>query len=536
MQGNQSTVIKMSKMVARPKSPVGALVPQFYAGRDIFITGATGFMGKVLIERLLSTCPDVGRLHLLMRPKKGETPEKRLMKLKQSQVFDIIRQQNPSQLDKLSFIQGDVAQPGLGIANEYLKQLQEVSVVFHSAATLKFDEPLPSAVEQNVLSVMRLMDICDTLPNLQALVHVSTAYCNPELNVIEEKVYPAPAPLPRLLALVEAVPAPLLANITPQYIKPKPNTYTFTKAMAEEAVRSRVNRSYPIAIFRPTIVVSSLKNPYPGWIENLNGPSGVIAAAGKGLLHVFSRKPGARADLLPVDIAIDTLLAVGWETAVDKLPEVRVYNCSTYENPTTWGEFEAALKIYLTRYPLDGCLWYPSGSGVENRYAQKILEFSLQTVPLHIAEYIMRALGVKMKISLITAEQRLRAMNDVLAFFALREWKFKTDNVEKLRARLTPSDAAIYNLDPRSIDWNDHYKNFVKGTRKYLLKEKDQDMEEARKHANRMYLLHKGVIFFVMILLFRLILQNKTVREIVYGSLRLLLSLLFATYTSVIEA
>ncbi|XP_047542658.1 putative fatty acyl-CoA reductase CG5065 isoform X1 [Vanessa atalanta] len=535
MHGNQSTVIKKSKMVARPKSPVGALLPQFYAGRDIFITGATGFMGKVLIERLLSTCPDVGRLHLLMRSKKGETPEKRLMKLKQSQVFDIIRQQNPSQLDKLSFIQGDVAQPGLGIAND-VKQLQEVSVVFHSAATLKFDEPLPSAVEQNVLSVMRLMDICDTLPNLQALVHVSTAYCNPELNVIEEKVYAAPAPLPRLLALVEAVPAPLLASITPQYIKPKPNTYTFTKAMAEEAVRSRVNRSYPIAIFRPTIVVSSLKNPYPGWIENLNGPSGVIAAAGKGLLHVFSRKPGARADLLPVDIAIDTLLAVGWETAVDKLPEVRVYNCSTYENPTTWGEFEAALKMYLTRYPLDGCLWYPSGSGVENRYAQKILEFSLQTVPLHIAEYIMRALGVKMKISLITAEQRLRAMNDVLAFFALREWKFKTDNVEKLRARLTPSDAAIYNLDPRSIDWNDHYKNFVKGTRKYLLKEKDQDIEEARKHANRMYLLHKGVIFFVMILLFRLILQNKTVREIVYGSLRLLLSLLFATYTSVVEA
>ena len=67
-----------------------------------------------------------------------------------------------------------------------------------------------------------------------------------------------------------------------------------------------------------TTVVSALRHPYPGWIENLNGPSGVVAAAGKGLLHVFRRKPDAKADLLPVDIAIDTMLAVAWETAVDK--------------------------------------------------------------------------------------------------------------------------------------------------------------------------------------------------------------------------
>lgn len=41
-----------------------------------------------------------------------------------------------------------------------------MSVVFHSAATLKFDEALDVAVDQNVRSVMRLMDICDKLPNV----------------------------------------------------------------------------------------------------------------------------------------------------------------------------------------------------------------------------------------------------------------------------------------------------------------------------------------------------------------------------------
>lgn len=62
-------------------------------------------------------------------------------------------------------------------------------------------------------------------------------------------------------------------------------------------------------------VVSALKHPFPGWVENLNGPSGIIVASGKGLLHVFPTNSTARADLLPVDIAIDTLLAVAWETA-----------------------------------------------------------------------------------------------------------------------------------------------------------------------------------------------------------------------------
>ncbi|XP_072948654.1 putative fatty acyl-CoA reductase CG5065 [Epargyreus clarus] len=521
-------------MVARPRSPVGALIPQFYAGRSIFITGGTGFMGKVLIERLLSTCPDIGRLHLLLRQKKGVSPEKRLQQIKQSQVFDVIRQMNPSQLDKLCIVPGDTSQPGLGIAAESMQQLQEVSIVFHSAATLKFDEALQTAVQQNVLSIIRLMEVCDKLPNMDALIHVSTAYSNPERKIVEEKVYPPPASLPRLLALVDALPQPMLANITPQYIYPKPNTYTFTKAMSEEAVRSHGNNGYPIAIFRPTIVVSSLKHPFPGWIENLNGPSGVVAAAGKGLLHVFSRKCDARADLLPVDIAIDTLLAIAWETAIDKPEEVRVYNCSTFDKPTTWLEFENQIRDKLRMHPLDRAFWYPAGAGVENRHASKLMIFLLQTVPLHMAEYVLRALGIKMSISLITAEQKMRAMSEVLTFFALNEWHFSTNNVAKLRARLSPQDVAIYNLDPKSIDWDDHYTNFVKGTRKYLLKEKDEDIPEAKRHLNRLYYVHNGVLLLSLVLFTRLLLSNSSVREFVSDILRLLFSLLNVIYSYVL--
>ncbi|XP_013175881.1 PREDICTED: fatty acyl-CoA reductase 1-like [Papilio xuthus] len=520
-------------MVARPPSPVGALIPRFFAGRHVLITGATGFMGKVLVERLLSTCPDIGCLYLLLRPKKEVAPEKRLQQLKQSQVFDVIRQTNPAQLDKLRVIPGDVSEPGLGLPQSALQILNEVSIVYHSAATLRFDEPLPMAVRQNVLSAIRMMELCDQLPNIEAFMHVSTAYSNSENSHVGEKVYEPPAQLHHLLSLLEVMPPRLLATITPQYISPKTNTYTFTKAMAEEAVRLHGTQRYPTAIFRPTIVVSSLQHPFPGWIENLNGPSGIIAAAGKGLLHVFTVKESARADMLPVDIAIDTLIAATWETAIDKSKDIRVYNCSTQENPTTWGHFEKAMRMYIREYPMNSVIWYPSGTGVENRYAQKILEFCLQTLPLHAAEYILRSVGMKPQLNLITASQKMSAMNGVLGFFALNEWDFDTHNVQKLRSRLSLEDRRIYNVDPNSINWQELYRNFVKGTRRYLLKEKDQDIEKAKRHMQKMYYLHKGAIMFTILLVFRLMLQNRYMRDLVYGILRLLMYIVSTTYSRV---
>lgn len=52
-------------------------IPQWFAGKSIFVTGATGFMGKVLVEKLLRDCPDIEKMYLLIRTKKGVDAEQR---------------------------------------------------------------------------------------------------------------------------------------------------------------------------------------------------------------------------------------------------------------------------------------------------------------------------------------------------------------------------------------------------------------------------------------------------------------------------
>ena len=61
-------------------------IPDFYANRDVFITGATGFMGKCLVEKLLRSVPDLGKVVVLMRSKKGKMVDERAKELLQSPV------------------------------------------------------------------------------------------------------------------------------------------------------------------------------------------------------------------------------------------------------------------------------------------------------------------------------------------------------------------------------------------------------------------------------------------------------------------
>lgn len=65
----------MSTMEMSSRIPT---IGEYYAGKNIFLTGASGFIGKVLIEKLLRSCPNVNKIFMLMRPKKSQDIDQRV--------------------------------------------------------------------------------------------------------------------------------------------------------------------------------------------------------------------------------------------------------------------------------------------------------------------------------------------------------------------------------------------------------------------------------------------------------------------------
>lgn len=65
-------------------------IASFYANKSVFITGGTGFLGKVLIEKLLRSCPSLKKIYFLIRQKKGKTPQQRINELLDSEVKSLL--------------------------------------------------------------------------------------------------------------------------------------------------------------------------------------------------------------------------------------------------------------------------------------------------------------------------------------------------------------------------------------------------------------------------------------------------------------
>lgn len=84
------------------------------------------------------------------------------------QIFDEVRRQQPNVMTKVTAVKGDVTFPGYGLSPSDLRLLTEnVSVVFNSAATIKFDEELKAALEMNVKGPMQLLEICRQMKRLE---------------------------------------------------------------------------------------------------------------------------------------------------------------------------------------------------------------------------------------------------------------------------------------------------------------------------------------------------------------------------------
>ncbi len=131
------------------------------AGKRFFITGATGFLGTALVERILRSVPD-SEVVLLIRPGRRTTAMQRATReILKNDCFDRLREELGDDFDadmasRVEAVGGDVTTDGLGLDEAGRQRLSECDIVVHSAASVSFDSPLDTAVEVNLLGPSRV--------------------------------------------------------------------------------------------------------------------------------------------------------------------------------------------------------------------------------------------------------------------------------------------------------------------------------------------------------------------------------------------
>lgn len=362
----------------------------------VLLTGATGFLGQALLERLLSSYPDV-RVTLLIRARGSATPAERLEKLVRRPVFSRWRERVGAAAVKATVAQRvRVCAAHLGHAELALPD--DLTAVIHGASTVSFDPPIDDAFRTNVQGVVDLYQAIRDNPGRPHVVHVSTAYVAgarrgsvPEESLDHDVDWRAelaaartaragveqqsrqPAVLRRALAAarrehgkagpqstavaaeqwrVDWVERQLIEHgrLRAQTLG-WPDVYTLTKALGERAAEQLLTGVVPLSVVRPAIVESALRHPYPGWIDGFKMADPLIIAFGRGILPEFPGLPDGVLDVIPVDLVVNAILAAA--AAPPAVDQPAYYHVgSGARNPLTFRAMYDNVREYFTEHPM----------------------------------------------------------------------------------------------------------------------------------------------------------------------------------------
>ena len=344
------------------------------AGKRLFITGSTGFLGTALLERLLRGVPDC-EIVLLVRPGKRSTVEQRVAReIFKNDAFDRLRSDLGPGTDgkkhgglaemtarRVTAVAGDVSTDGLGLDGAGRAILASCDIIIHSAATVSFDSPLDSAVEVNLLGPTRIAATLNDLGVTPHFVAVSTCYVAgnrrgsaPEIMVTDDPFSvdidwrrevagarrmrsdaEAESRTPEKLdhfrsgarSELGAPGTPALAAKTEQLRTrwvndrlveagiARANSLGWPDAYAYtkalgERALLETHGAVPVSIVRPSIIESALAEPKPGWIRGFRMAEPVIISYARGLLKEFPGVPEGIVDVIPVDLVVAAIIAV----------------------------------------------------------------------------------------------------------------------------------------------------------------------------------------------------------------------------------
>ncbi|CAB3257461.1 unnamed protein product [Arctia plantaginis] len=460
----------------------------------------------ILIEKLLRSCGDIDTIYVLVRSKKNKDPTARLHELLDDFLFHRAHEENPKGIHKVVPIVGDMALPGLGMNDEDRKLLaSKATIIINAAATVKFDEKLSVSTAINVKGTKEVLKLAKECRNLKAITHISTAFSNTQVSHIEEKFYEPPLSVEALEAVSE-IDNQLIESILPTLLGKRPNTYCFTKAVAEEAVR-KYGEGLPISIVRPSIIVSTYEEPVRGWTDSVYGPAGLVVGIGTGVLRTMYMDEEKVADLIPVDLCVNAILASAWFTAKNykenQTSHIPIYNfVSGAQNPLTWGEFIETNRKYGINKPTTKAVWYYGLNPTNKYYMFLFYNFFLHYLPALLIDCYCTLTGRRK--AMLKLYSKVMKLAHILFYFSTQDWRFSDTNVRDMWNSLSEDDKVVFPFSMGQFSWEYMCETFLIGIRVYLIKDDLSTLPEARKKWNKLYYLHQTLKAIVLMLVFLL--------------------------------
>jgi fatty acyl-CoA reductase len=487
------------------------------AGRRIAVTGATGFLGTALVERLLRCVPECEVLPLVRPGRRAGAAERVRRDILRNDAFDRLRREWGDDFDatiarRLRPLGGDVSVDGLGLDDADRAALAEVDVVIHSAAAVSFDSPLDAAVAVNLLGPTRVAQALTAVGSSAHLVAVSTAYVAgnrrgdaPEALLtdtlfstdVDWRAEVAGADRARADADAESrrpemlrrfmkgaraelggAGTPLLASraerLREQWVDDRmvelgraraaalgwPDAYAYTKALGERAL-AESRGDVPVSIVRPSIIESALADPYPGWIRGFRMAEPVIISYARGLLKEFPGLPEGIVDVIPVDFVVAAALAVA---AAEAPEEPVVYQAVTgRRNPLKYRTLVDLVQDWFSARPLYDDAgqpivvpnWSFPGRGKVRRQLDRAVK-GITAAEKAVGHLPIR--GARADFAATLEERRTQAERalgyvELYGAYVETEARFDDRRLAALWDTLPDADKAAFCFDPRTIDW-----------------------------------------------------------------------------------
>ena len=494
-------------------------------GKHVMLVGFTGFIGKVWLANTLIDLPEIGKIYLLIRRQKSNPAIQRFERVvDESPVFDKLEERYGAEFgrfiaSKIEVVEGDVAQSGLGFDPEIGERLKGcLDVVINSSGLTDFNPDLRDALAVNVDATVHMLDFIRSSDHA-GLVHLSTCYvagqrdgrisetlrsdytpvrapgfdAERELQALHQLVVDAEKlsessevadELKRQALDKEHAARGLQGAALENQIRKNrirwlknyvteagmararelgwPNTYTFTKSLAESLIAKR-GVGLPVAIVRPAIVETSTSKPFPEWNEGINTSASLSYLLGT-YFRQLPTNERKRLDIIPVDAVCQgmTLIAAA---VIERRHDAMYQLATSVTNPCDlrrWIELTglAHRKHYRAQEGLEYWLRLRFDTIPVSKQRYRRLSAPAQRHMVQAIQKVMAPLPLK-KTPLARTERNLERLEKLIVLFEPfilhNEHDFVAQNVEKLTRLLPEEERGTFGYDTSSLDWWEYW-------------------------------------------------------------------------------